>query len=83
MHVIEALPPKAETITFGKVDVYKDAMNKIRTMITMAIGTLKEVMSQVRETPGARFLIGEILGCLGDAKKATAINPADLNFKKL
>lgn len=81
--VHEPMPPRSETITVGKLDEYQGAMNMVRTMITMAIGTLKEVKAQVREKPGARFLIGEILSCLGDAKKATNINPTDLNFKRV
>ena len=75
--------PRAETITIGAVDSYADTIDRVRIMITMAIGTLKEVKAQVREKPGARFLIGEILSCLGDAKKATNINPTDLNFKRV
>lgn len=83
MPVIEAFPPQSETFTIGKVDEYQDTMSKVRTMITVAIGTLKEVKAQVREKPGARFLIGEILSCLGSAKKATSVRLEDLNFKKL
>lgn len=75
--------PRAETITIGAVDSYADTIDRVRIMITMAIGTLKEVMSQVREKPGARFLIGEILGCLGHAKKATMVKPEQLQFNKI
>lgn len=83
MTVIEPFLPRSEHFVVGKPDAYQDAMSKIRIMVTMAIGTLKEVMSQVRETPGARFLIGEILGCLGHAKKAASISPSALQFKEL
>lgn len=83
MTIIESQLPTSETITLGKIDHYRDAMDKVRGMITIAIGTLKEVMAQVRQVPNARFLIGEILACLGDARKATTIKPSDLNFKRL
>jgi hypothetical protein len=81
--VKEAFPPQSETYTIGKVDEYADAINLVRTMITMAIGTLKEVKAKVREVPGARFLIGEILSCLGSAQVATTVKPSQLQFKQL
>lgn len=81
--IVEPNPPKAETYTIGTVDEFAKMMADVRTMITMAIGTLKEVKAQVREKPGARFLIGEILSCLGQAKVATKVDPSKLNFKKL
>jgi hypothetical protein len=55
-------------------------------MITMAIGTLKELSAQAKEkynAPGMRYLIGEILSCLGQAKVATSVKPSQLNFKQL
>ena len=84
--VNEPLAPRSETLTIGQVDEYQDAISKVRTMITMAIGTLKELSAQAKEkynAPGMRYLIGEILSCLGSAKKATSIKPAQLNFIEL
>lgn len=78
--VNEPLAPRSETFTIGQVDEYQDTMSKVRTMIVMAIGTLKEVKAQVHEKPGARFLIGEILSCLGDAMKVTGIKLDQLKF---
>lgn len=83
MAINEAVPTRAETLTVGRVDEYADSISKVRCFITMAIGTLKEVKAQVREKPGVKFLIGEILSCLGQAKKATGIDPKQLNFKRL
>lgn len=86
MAVIEAIQPRAVSLSIGKVDEYSDAIGKVRCMITMAIGTLKELSAQAVEkykAPGMRFLIGEILSCLGQAKVATGINPKHLNFKRL
>lgn len=84
--VNEPLAPRSDTFTIGQVDEYQDAISKVRTMITMAIGTLKELSAQAKEkynAPGMRYLIGEILSCLGSAKKATSIKPAQLNFIEL
>lgn len=84
--VKEAFPPQSETYTIGKVDEYADAISKVRTMITMAIGTLKELSAQAKEkynAPGMRYLIGEILSCLGQAKVATTVKPSQLQFKQL
>jgi len=84
--VNEPLAPRSETLTIGQVDEYQDAISKVRTMITMAIGTLKELSAQAKEkynAPGMRYLIGEILSCLGSAKKATSIKPAQFNFIEL
>jgi hypothetical protein len=78
--VNEPLAPTSETVTIGKVDEYEEAMSKVRIMITMVIGCVKEVKAQVRERPGVRFLLGEILSCLGDARKATVIKPEQLKF---
>mgnify|MGYP003404167847 FL=1 len=84
--VNEPLAPRSETLTIGQVDEYADAISKVRTMITMAIGTLKELSAQAKEkynAPGMRYLIGEILSCLGQAKVATSVKPSQLNFKVL
>ena len=84
--VNEPLAPRSDRFTIGQVDEYQDAISKVRTMITMAIGTLKELSAQAKEkynAPGMRYLIGEILSCLGSAKKATSIKPAQLNFIEL
>ena len=83
-----------ETVQFEEVKLknlsnresFSDAMATIRVMITMAIGTVKELKSQAHEkykVPGMRFLIGEVLSLLGTAHKATTITPEELNFKKL
>lgn len=83
---IEANPPRSETIRIGKPDRYTDTINEVRAMITMAIGCLKELSSQAVEkyrAPGMRFLIGEILSCLGQAKTATNIRPEQLQFTLL
>lgn len=77
---------RSETFTLGKVDEYQEAITKVRCMITMAIGCLKELSSQAVEkynAPGMRYLIGEILSCLGQAKVATTVKPSQLNFKQL
>lgn len=77
---------RSETFTLGKVDEYQEAIKKVRCMITMAIGCLKELSSQAVEkynAPGMRFLIGEILSCLGQAKVATGIRPDQLKFNVL
>ena len=84
--VKEAFRPQWVTYTIGKVDEYGDAISKVRTMITMAIGTLKELSAQAKEkynAPGMRYLIGEILSCLGQAKVATTVKPSQLQFKQL
>lgn len=81
--VNEPLAPRSETLTIGQADEFKQLMDDVRSMLTIAIGTLKEVKAQVREKPGARYLIGEILSCLGQAKVATGIDPKKLQFKKL
>lgn len=81
--VREVQVPRSETLTIGKVDEYADTISKVRCMITIAIGTLKEIKAQVREKPGVRFLIGEILSCLGGARKATLVTPEQLQFKVL
>ena len=81
--VNEPLAPKSETYTVGQVDEFQQLMGDVRSMLTTAIGTLKEVKAQVREKPGARFLIGEILSCLGSAQKATRINLSQLNFNTI
>lgn len=65
---------------------YEETIQKVRVMITVAIGCLKELSSQAvakYKAPGMRFLIGEILSCLGQAKSATNVNPASLNFTRL
>lgn len=84
--VNEPKAPQSEAYTIGKVDEYADAISKVRTMITMAIGTLKELSAQAKEkynAPGMRYLIGEILSCLGQAKVATTVKPSQLQFKQL
>lgn len=81
--VNEPQAPKSETITMCGTDEYQQVINKVRVMITMAIGCLKELKSQAVEkykAPGMRFLIGEILACLGHAKQATGIKPEDFSF---
>lgn len=86
MAVVEALPVRSETFTVGHVDEYTETISKVRCMVTMAIGCLKELSAQAVDkykAPGMRFLIGEILSCLGHAKVATNIDPKKLNFKQL
>lgn len=86
MAVIEAIPPRSVSFSVGPVDEYSDTIGKVRCMITMAIGTLKELSAQAVEkykAPGMRFLIGEILSCLGQAKVATGVDYKKLNFKRL
>lgn len=81
--VVEVKPPRSESFTIGAVDEYARTIGDVRCMITMAIGTLKEVKAQARAIPGARFLIGEILCCLGNAQKVMSIDPKKLQFKTL
>lgn len=86
MNLIEPIPPRSVTLTVGPVDEYTETISKVRCMVTMAIGCLKELSAQAVEkykAPGMRFLIGEILSCLGHAKVATNIDPKKLNFKQL
>lgn len=86
MAVIEAIPERSISLSIGRVDEYSDTIGKVRCMITMAIGTLKELSAQAVEkykAPGMRYLIGEILSCLGQAKVATGIDPKKMNFKRL
>lgn len=86
MATVEAFAPRSESFRLGPVDEYGDTINKVRSMITVAIGCLKELSAQAVEkykAPGMRFLIGEILSCLGHAKVATNIDPKKLNFKQL
>ena len=73
----------APKLSVESVDPVTDAIAKVRVMITMAIGCLKELKSQAVEkykAPGMRFLIGEILACLGHAKQATGVKPEDFSF---
>lgn len=59
--VNEPLTSKSETITIGEVDEYQEVISKVRCMVTMAIGCLKELSAQAVEkyqAPGMRFLIG-------------------------
>ena len=86
MAIHEVAPARSVSLSIGKVDEYSDAISKVRCMITMAIGTLKELSSQAvvkYRAPGMRYLIGEIMSCLGQAKVATGIDPKQLNFKQL
>ena len=86
MAAVEVFAPRSESFRLGPVDEYGDTVLKVRTLITMAIGCLKELSSQAVEkykAPGMRFLIGEILSCLGQAKVATTVDPAKLQFRKL
>ena len=86
MATIEAFAPRSESFRLGPVDEYGDTIREVRGMITMAIGCLKELSAQAvakYKAPGMRFLIGEILSCLGQAKIATGIDPKKLNFKQL
>ena len=60
------------------------AMGDVRTMINIALGSLKELSAQAvvkYKAPGMRFLIGEILGCLGQAIRLSGIDPEQLSFK--
>lgn len=79
----EAFPPKSISYSVGANDGIREVFGRVRGMITVAIGALKEVKAQVYERPGTRFLIGEILSCLGSAHKATRVDPDSLQFKKL
>jgi len=86
MSYAEVLPPRSESYRLGPVDEYGDAILEVRGMITVAIGVLKELSAQAvakYNAPGMRFLIGEILSCLGQAKVATTVKPSQLNFKVL
>jgi hypothetical protein len=86
MSYAEVLPPRSESYRLGPVDEYGDAILEVRGMITVAIGVLKELSAQAvakYNAPGMRFLIGEILSCLGSAKKATLVNYRDLTTKRV
>lgn len=77
---------RSESFRLGPVDEYGDVIRNVRSMITMAIGCLKELSSQAvakYKAPGMRFLIGEILSCLGQAKVATGVDPRKLNVTLL
>lgn len=77
---------RKETLTTTSAAEFAETIGKVRTMINIAMGTLKELKAQAVEkynAPGMRFLIGEILSCLGHAYKATGVNPSDLNFTQL
>ncbi len=84
--VKEAFPPQSETYTIGKVDEFTEAITSIRNMVSIAIGCVKDLKSQAYEkykAPGMRYLIGEILSCLGQAKVATTVKPSQFQFKQL
>lgn len=74
-----------ETVSFPRIEVSDDwagSIDKVRGMIVIAIGCLKELSSQAvmkYKAPGMRFLIGEIMSCLAQAKAATNVNPLTLN----
>jgi hypothetical protein len=76
----------AESLTLGRHDEFTDTISKVRGMITIAMGCMKELSAQAvmkYKAPGMRFLIGEILSCLGQAKIATGVNHTSFNFKTL
>lgn len=86
MPIIESSPAASETITIGNTNAWSDAINQVRGMITVAMGCLKELSSQAvmkYRAPGMRFLIGEIMSCLAQAKKASDIKPEAFNFKRV
>lgn len=88
MAIIEASMPRSVSFTLGekKELSFEQHMKDVRNMITIVIGTMKELSAQAVEkykVPGMRYLIGEILSCLGQAKVATSVKPSQLNFKQL
>lgn len=81
--------PRSVTLTLGdkaKQPSFEDLMRDVRNLITVAMGTMKELKASAvskYKAPGMRIIIGEILSCLGHAKSATSIDPGQFNFKKL
>ncbi len=83
--VIEAFPPRSITETIGvremSIDFYS-TVSYIRNLITMALGSIKELKGQAVEkygAPGMRIIIGEIIGCLGTARAVIDSSPYIIN----
>lgn len=89
MTVSEAIPPRSESYSLGnkpKETSFRQHMADVRNMITIAIGTMKELSATAvikYKAPGMRIVIGEILSCLGHASKAASIDVNAFNFKEL
>ena len=84
-NIIEAFPPEAISETIGvremSIDFYS-TVSYIRNLITVALGSIKELKGQAVEkygAPGMRIILGEIIGCLGTAKAVIDRSPHIVN----
>lgn len=86
--IVEVDPPLSESFSIVpriERDVsFQDAISRIRNLIVIALGTVKELSSQAvlkYKAPGMRLIIGEIIGCLAQAKHMVDVNPDSLKFR--